>query len=215
MLNRTLDAITARARELSISVNFERKPWTAEQDEVVRQSSGKKTISEVAAILNRTEDAVRDRVTLLDVPYTKANKVCEVCKTEFVGCIQHPNLCEDCKHDRAVIYSTITGHHRLIVRRHPNYVGMPFYEGWNPQKGLIQVGIDWIVANLGYRPDGTSMHIIDHAKGFVPGNLEWTHPKKQTNQQMYKIIAQQRHHIKKLEERVRELEQHVVLPQAA
>jgi hypothetical protein len=54
------------------------------------------------------------------------------------------------------------------------------------------------------------MHIIDHALGFVPGNLEWTHPRKQAHQQMCKIIAQQRNRIKKLEARIKELEAQIV-----
>jgi hypothetical protein len=52
---------------------------------------------------------------------------------------------------------------------------------------------------LGTRPKGSTLHIIEHEKGFVPGNLEWAHPRKQNNQQMFKIIAQQRHRIKQLE----------------
>jgi hypothetical protein len=88
-----------------------------------------------------------------------------------------------------------------------NYGDMPFFDGWNPAKGgSVKVGGDWIIKHLGKRPAGGSIHIIDHEKGFVPGNLEWAFKNKQTNQQMFKIIAQQRHRIKILEERVRELE---------
>jgi hypothetical protein len=84
---------------------------------------------------------------------------------------------------------------------------MPFFKDWDPAKGgSFDVGADWIIKNLGRRPKGTTLHIIDHATGFVPGNLEWTHPRKQVNQQMHKIIAQQRNKIKKLEERIKELE---------
>ena len=60
----------------------------------------------------------------------------------------------------------------------------------------------WITTNLGKRPKGSTLHIVHHDVGFVPGNLEWTHPRKQSNQQMFKIIAQQRHRIKELEAEV-------------
>jgi len=91
---------------------------------------------------------------------------------------------------------------------HNNYKGMPFFDDWNPSKsGSFQAGESWIIENIGKRPDGTTLHIVDHALGFVPGNLEWTHQRKQTHQQVCKIIAQQRNRIKKLEARIRELEQ--------
>jgi len=39
----------------------------------------------------------------------------------------------------------------------------------------------------------------------------WATPKKQNNQQMYKIIAQQRHHIKKLKRQLIEAQQVLAL----
>jgi hypothetical protein len=84
-----------------------------------------------------------------------------------------------------------------------NYKGMPFFGGWNPDEGgSYRSAAVWIAVNLGKRPKGSTLHIIYHANGFVPGNLEWTHPRKQSNQQMFKIIAQQRHRIKELEAKV-------------
>jgi hypothetical protein len=99
---------------------------------------------------------------------------------------------------------SVWSHYRHILnldgKGGTNYKDMPFYDGWNPKKGgSIRVGADWIITNLGKRPEGCTMHIVDHEKGFVPGNLEWTHPRKQDHQQMFKIIAQQRHRIKELE----------------
>jgi len=84
--------------------------------------------------------------------------------------------------------------------------GSPFEDAWNPSKGgSFRAGGDWIKANL-VRPSGkVSLHIVDHAKGFVPGNLEWTHPVKQNAEQMFKIIARQRHQISRLEKRITEL----------
>jgi hypothetical protein len=81
-----------------------------------------------------------------------------------------------------------------------NYEGMPFEDAWNPKMGgSFKAGGEWIIANLGKRPEGCWLHIVDHEKGFVPGNLEWTHPKKQVAEQMFKIIARQRHEIKELQ----------------
>lgn len=84
---------------------------------------------------------------------------------------------------------------------------MPFYDAWNPAKGgSWAAGAQWIIDNIGRRPKGTTLHIVEHSLGFVPDNLEWTHPRKQSHQQMHKIIAQQRNKIKKLEARIKELE---------
>jgi hypothetical protein len=81
-----------------------------------------------------------------------------------------------------------------------NYEGMPFCDGWDPNKGgSFRTGGEWVIANLGKRPEGCSLHIVDHAKGFVPDNLEWTHPVKQTAEQMFKIIARQKHRMRELE----------------
>jgi len=101
-------------------------------------------------------------------------------------------------------YQTVLGHYRLIVKeKRGNYRFMPFFPAWNPKcGGSIYRGYSWIIENLGPRPAQTTMHIIDHEKGFVPGNLEWTGRRKQNNQQMYKIVAQQRHRIKYLEKRI-------------
>jgi len=80
---------------------------------------------------------------------------------------------------------------------------MPFFDGWNTAKGgSPAVAALWILDKLGKRPEGSTLHIIDHEKGFVPGNLEWTHPRKQSNQQMFKIIAQLKHRVRELEEEV-------------
>jgi hypothetical protein len=114
--------------------------------------------------------------------------------------------------------NTVRSHYYRIFYKssehHRYYRGMPFFKDWNPLKGgSLDAGTEWIIKNLGRRPKGTTLHIIDHATGFVPGNLEWTHPRKQAHQQMHRIIAQQRNRIKKLEnvnkklrKRIKELE---------
>jgi len=85
---------------------------------------------------------------------------------------------------------------------------MPFFDAWNPDKGgSFDAGAQWIIENIGKRPEGCSLHIVEHEKGFVPGNLEWAHPQKQSAQKMFKIIADQRHEIRLLRARLQELEQ--------
>ena len=113
-------------------------------------------------------------------------------------------------------YNTVVGHYHFIFsttgRAESSYKGMPFFDDWNPNKGgSYLAGMQWILENLGEKPKGASLHIIKHETGFVPGNLEWTHPKKQTNQQMHKIIAQQHHQIKSLKRQVIEAQQVLAL----
>ncbi len=108
-------------------------------------------------------------------------------------------------------YRTVVHHKHQIfnskANQHRNYKGTPFFDGWNPDKGgSYQAGADWIIVNLGKRPQGHSLHIVDHAKGFVPDNLEWANQKKQIAEQMFKIIADQKHEIKQLRLRILELE---------
>ncbi len=102
---------------------------------------------------------------------------------------------------------TVQFHYNYIFNgKHKNYTGMPFYDAWNPTKGgSFEAGYDWIIENLGPRPKNTSMHIVHHNLGFIPGNLEWTYPKKQSAEQMFKIIANLRHEIHKLKEEIQKL----------
>lgn len=43
----------------------------------------------------------------------------------------------------------------------------------------VAVFIAWIEANLGPRPDGMTLDRIDGAKGYQPGNVQWSTPKGQ------------------------------------
>jgi hypothetical protein len=108
---------------------------------------------------------------------------------------------------------TVMFHHWCIFTsdcpdRH-TYKGMPFHDDWNPQKGgSYDAAVDWIVENIGKKseqPKGSSLHVVEHSLGFVPGNLEWATAKKQTAQQMYKIIANQRNEITRLKEIIAKL----------
>jgi len=77
---------------------------------------------------------------------------------------------------RTAEYHTVHSHFDSIFKRdEPGYKGMPFHEAWNPEKGgAYWVGAQWIIENLGHKPGRSwSLDIIDHAKGFVPGNLRW------------------------------------------
>jgi hypothetical protein len=107
---------------------------------------------------------------------------------------------------------SVRGHHREIfgtkkTSPRKSYEGMPFEDAWNPKKGgSFRAGGEWITANLGKKPEGCTLHVVDHAKGFVPGNLVWSDPVKQCAEQMFKIIARQRHEIKELQMRIRNYE---------
>jgi hypothetical protein len=110
---------------------------------------------------------------------------------------------------------TLRNHHRCIhdpkKHNHSNYIGMPFFEAWDPLKGgSFAAGARWIVENLGPKPLGTSMHVVNHELGVVPGNLEWTYPAKQAREQMFKIIADLRNRVKELEACNAELEHELV-----
>jgi hypothetical protein len=100
--------------------------------------------------------------------------------------------------------TSVRSHHHSIFksldRSCRTYKGMPFCDGWNPDKGgSFKAGSEWIITNIGKRPEGCSLHIVDHEMGFVPDNLEWAYPQKQSAQQMFKIIADQKHRIRELE----------------
>jgi hypothetical protein len=71
----------------------------------------------------------------------------------------------------------------------PAYRGMPFFDGWNSAKGgSTKAGADWIISNLGRRPDKSyQLHVVDRKIGFMPGNLRWV-PRSQHKQQ--ELLAQ-------------------------
>jgi hypothetical protein len=94
--------------------------------------------------------------------------------------------CKTCR--IAPEYSTVARHHCYIFNgashHHYLYAGLPFFTGWNPQKGgSYQAGAQWIVENLGKKPGlAWSIDIIKRELGFVPGNLRWaTRRTQQTN----------------------------------
>ena len=96
-------------------------------------------------------------------------------------------------------HASVRSHHYNIFKstdpKLRTYKGMPFFDAWNPDKGgSFKAGGDWIIANLGKRPEGkVSLDVIHHEIGFVPGNLRWSERKGQNSNQMHKIIAQLKH----------------------
>lgn len=107
-------------------------------------------------------------------------------------------------------YRTVHRHFNAIFNPkgagYRHYKNIPFFDGWNPHKGgSLLEAVKWIIKNLGNNPKGSSMHIVEHEEGFIPGNLEWTYPKKQNAQQMFKIIADLKHEIKKLKLKIKQL----------
>jgi hypothetical protein len=92
-------------------------------------------------------------------------------------------------------YTTICNHARWIAGKAPFkacYHNMPFYDGWNPEKGgSYLAAYDWIIANLGQRPSqGWSLDIIKHELGFVPGNLRWALRKSQQDNKQHRVLGQ-------------------------
>jgi hypothetical protein len=69
---------------------------------------------------------------------------------------------------------------------------MPFFDDWNPSKGgSYRNGMLWILENLGERPGPAwSIDIIEHAKGFVPGNLRWAQRNSQARNKQHRILGQ-------------------------
>lgn len=82
---------------------------------------------------------------------------------------------------------SVRGHHYFICRRtRPSYVGLSFFDGWNPDKGgSFKAGAQWIIENLGKRPSKRhDLHIVDRRIGFVPGNLAWVPKEKHIQEEL-------------------------------
>lgn len=92
-------------------------------------------------------------------------------------------------------WATVKNHHHNIFhsssRGHKNYKGMPFFKEWNPDcGGDLWKGAKWIIENLGERPSPNyTMDVIDHAIGFVPGNLRWASHKTQERNKQHKWLG--------------------------
>lgn len=93
-------------------------------------------------------------------------------------------------------YATVIQHYSKIFNSnavgHEYYKGMPFYSDWDSRKeGSPIRGYLWIIKNLGHKPGSKwSLDIIQHSKGFVPGNLRWVPPSSslQSKNQVHRTI---------------------------
>lgn len=83
---------------------------------------------------------------------------------------------------------TVRNHYHMIQNEDKNYLGMPFYDEWNPNKGgSYGAGVQWIIENIGRKPaKGYDLHIVDRTIGFMPGNLQWVH---RTQHQQEEIVT--------------------------
>lgn len=97
---------------------------------------------------------------------------------------------------------------RVSVRSHYNaifglrdsgYRGMPFWEEWSPHNGgSFAVGAQWVIENLGHRPDKNyQLHVVDRALGFVPGNLQWVPRDKHKQSEMIARLLLENQNLKK------------------
>ena len=93
-------------------------------------------------------------------------------------------------------YRTMQNHYHRIA--HPNnqkswqvYAGMPFHPEWDPREGgALWKGAKWIIDTLGERPSPKwTLDIVEHGKGFVPGNLRWALHRTQTENQRHKHLG--------------------------
>jgi hypothetical protein len=203
--------------------------WSPQEDKFLQDSAGKLTPKQIAARLGRSRGAVGDRVGVLGLDAgclrTRMAKCSECKQPEKIHF--NSDRCQKCQRRHQFLeqkkwkkehpeYVTLEHHAYWIVKSQSpnsrNYKGMPICDGWNPYRGgRIQVGVDWIIANIGKRPKGASLHIIHHDLGLVPGNLEWASPRKQSNQVMFKIVAQQRHRINELEAQLAQAQQSLAI----
>lgn len=93
--------------------------------------------------------------------------------------------------------NTVRNHLRCILNEnywaHKYYHDMPLFDEWNPEitpGGALRASL-WIFNNLGLRPSKNwSLDIINHAKGFVPGNLRWAKRLTQISNQRHRLLGQ-------------------------
>ena len=93
--------------------------------------------------------------------------------------------------------TTAHNHLRAILKSswwaHKYYKGMPIFSEWDPGRtpGAAKRAAHWIRQNLGKRPTcNWSLDIVDHAKGFVPGNLRWAKRNMQIGNQQHRFLGQ-------------------------
>jgi hypothetical protein len=81
--------------------------------------------------------------------------------------------------DEWVIYKTWKSIRRRCDDKTNEYYhgrGIRVYEPWHDDSSAFIV---WMMANLGPRPDGTSLDRVDNNGNYEPGNLRWATPSQQ------------------------------------
>lgn len=92
-------------------------------------------------------------------------------------------------------YKTVWSHHYWIFncsdKAKTTYKNMPFHKAWNPLLGgALWKGAQWILNTLGKRPSKDwSLDVINHDKGFVPGNLRWAHQTTQIRNRKHRTLG--------------------------
>lgn len=110
--------------------------------------------------------------------------------------------------DNLIRVSLRSHHHWIFNDYHPChsvYVGMPFCDRWNPDKGgSFATGQSDLLAEIGPRPtDGKyHLHVIIKSRGIVPGNLMWM-PVGQHRRE--ELVCKQAVEIVKLQEEIAKL----------
>lgn len=93
-------------------------------------------------------------------------------------------------------YATVASHFHWIfnpnAKQHKYYSRMFVYKDWNPKKGgSVWKAVKWILENIGKKPDKNwSLDIIEHSKGFAPGNLRWASGFTQKQNQIHRRLGQ-------------------------
>jgi hypothetical protein len=84
-------------------------------------------------------------------------------------------------------------------------VGLPFCPAWNPRcGGSFLAGAQWIIENLGRRPNNRHhLHIVDRHLGFVPNNLVWVPKEKHVQEEMLNRLLLENQNLRTENERLR------------
>jgi hypothetical protein len=116
--------------------------------------------------------------------------VCVICgrKDKRTGALQ--KVCVVCRPAYLKVYTSVLNHRRYIKNGDGSYKGMPFHKAWGKRPFLAPAQI---IKDIGAASNKNfSLDVIDHVKGFVPGNLQWSEPKGQSFNKMAKKVSRLR-----------------------
>jgi hypothetical protein len=63
--------------------------------------------------------------------------------------------------------------------------GITVYPDWLGRGGFLRYE-DWVLANLGPRPEGMTLDRIDNDRGYAPGNLRWATAEQQAGNRRHR-----------------------------